>query len=114
MPLLPTEPLPQIETQLSVPNVSEKKKTPTKQKRKSAETSPSGQMPFKKIPEYVHKILEKKHFGFTDKEFAERALSNLVRKLASQVSVLEEWYRAISEGEFFSTIHLTMGSKGPF
>ena len=80
-------------------NVTEKKKTPTKQKRKSAEASPSGQMPFKKIPEYVNRLLEKKHSAFTDKDFAERALSNLARKLASQVSVLEEWNRAISEGE---------------
>ena len=77
---------------------NDKKKTPTKQKRKSSEISPSGQVPFKKIPEYVNKLLEKKHNGFSDRDFAERALSNLARKVASQVSVLDEWTRAIFEG----------------
>ena len=100
MPLLPTEPLPPDDAQLSVPNVvlSEKKKTPTKHKRKSSELSSTGQVPFKKIPEYVNKLLEMKHSGFADRDFAERALSNLARKLANQASVLDEWTRAIFEG----------------
>jgi hypothetical protein len=55
-------------------------------------------VPFKKIPEYVNKLLEMKHSGFADRDFAERALSNLARKLANQASVLDVWTRAIFEG----------------
>ena len=94
MPLLPTEPIPQTSLK------GEKKKTPTKAKKK--EQSPSGQVPFKKIPEYVQKLLQKRHPGFQDKEFAERALSNLARKLASQAAVLDEWVRAVEHADQFS------------
>ena len=101
MPLLPTEPLP-INPQLLA--TSEKKKTATKQtKRKSSESATSpGSFPFKKIPEYVHHLLEQKNEAFTDVEFAERALSNLARKLASQTLVMEEWTRAIYEKDIYS------------
>ena len=87
MPLLPTEPLPIQST---------KKTTPTKKAKKEV-ISPK--LPFKKIPEYVHRLLEYRHPGFQDKDFAERALSNLARKLASQASVLDEWSRAISQSD---------------
>ena len=104
MPLLPTEPLPPVDTQLSIS--SEKKKTPTKQKRKSSEPISTGQVPFKKIPDYVNRLLEKKHCNFADREFAERALLNLARKLASQASVLDEWIRAIFEGGSFCSFKI--------
>ena len=91
MPLLPTEPIPQTNLK------GEKKKTsPTKKPKKEV---PIGQVPFKKIPEYVHKLLEKRHPDFHDKDFAERALSNLARKLASQASILDEWLRGIYQSD---------------
>ena len=92
MPLLPTEPLPNLN-----PNPTKSpKKTPTKSKRKSDQGSP-GQVPHKMIPEYVARLLEKRKDAFTDKEFADRALSNLVRKLASQAHIIEEWIRAVTD-----------------
>ena len=42
---------------------------------------------FKKIPPFVHQLLEKKHENYSDGEFAERALSNLARKLANYVVI---------------------------
>ena len=91
MPLLPTEPIPQTNLK------GEKKKTsPTKKPKKEV---PIGQVPFKKIPEYVHKLLEKRHPDFHDKDFAERALSNLARKLASQALILDEWLRGIYQSD---------------
>ena len=92
MPLLPTEPIPQAQANLK----GEKKKTPTKKQKKEV---PIGQVPFKKIPEYVQKLLEKRHPAFQDKDFAERALSNLARKLANQASVLDEWLRGIYQSD---------------
>ena len=92
MPLLPTEPIPQTSLK------TEKKKS----SKKKDPSVPSGQVPFKKIPEYVQKLLESRHLGFLDKEFAERALSNLVRKLASQALVLDEWVRAVVQADPFS------------
>jgi hypothetical protein len=65
-----------------------KKKTPTKSRKKA---DPGGQVPFKKIPDYVQKLLLKRQDAFMDKEFAERALLNLARKLASQAVVMDEW-----------------------
>ena len=98
MPLLPTEPIPQTSLK------AEKKKTPTKAGKKKESSSPGapGQVPFKKIPEYVQKLMQKRHPGFQDREFAERALSNLARKLASQAAVLDEWVRAVEEADSFS------------
>ena len=61
MPLLPTEPIPQAQANLK----GEKKKTPTKKQKKEV---PIGQVPFKKIPEYVQKLLEKRHSAFQDKD----------------------------------------------
>lgn len=78
---LPTEPLPQMNLQPQQPQ-NEKKKTPTKSKRKSNESAV-------KIPEYVKSLLEKRHEGFNDPDFAERALSNLARKIASQTAVMD-------------------------
>ena len=101
MPLLPTEPLPNMNPKPS-PKSESKKKTPTKSKRNSNQGSP-GQVPHKMIPEYVHKLLEKRKEAFTDKEFAERALSNLARKLASQANVLDEWLRAITHEDINSS-----------
>ena len=104
MPLLPTEPLPNLNPNpvLKQNHPVEKKKTPTKSKnRKSdpgfASNIPSDQVPHKMIPEYVNRLLERKKDNFNDKEFAERALSNLARKLASQASVMNEWIRAVTE-----------------
>lgn len=89
LPLLPTEPLPQ--TCQSEP--AAKHQQQGKNKR-----SPAG-TPSKKIPEYVRELLERKHPGFLDVDFAERALSNLARKIAGQTSVMDEWRRAIYESD---------------
>ena len=101
IPLLPTEPLPNLNPN-PVLKQPEKKKTPTKSKNRrsdpgSASNTSSDQVPHKMIPEYVNRLLERKKESFNDKEFAERALSNLARKLASQGSVMNEWIRAITE-----------------
>lgn len=88
MPLLPTEPLPQA-CQNEQP-----KKAQQQSKSKRSPVTPS-----KKIPEYVRELLERKNDGFLDVDFAERALSNLARKIAGQTSVMDEWRRAIYESD---------------
>ena len=108
IPLLPTEPLPNMNPKSSsaMPPAAKsesKKRTPTKSKRNPPNQGSPGQVPHKMIPEYVHKLLEKRKEAFTDKEFAERALSNLARKLASQANVLDEWLRAITHEDVNSS-----------
>ena len=102
MPLLPTEPLPNLNPNpVTTKQTESKKKTPTKSKNRKSDpgfaSNTSDQVPHKMIPEYVNRLLERKKENFNDKEFAERALSNLARKLASQGSVMNEWIRAITE-----------------
>ncbi len=106
MPLLPTEPLPELNPNLQIspsksqPQSTEKSKTP-KGKRKSCDNSPAAakNIPAKKIPEFVKSLLVKHHEGYSDVDFAERALSNLARKIANQGPVIHEWKRAILEAD---------------
>ena len=50
---------------------------------------------FKDIREFVLRLMEKQTENFADRDFAERALLNLSRKIASRPNVLAEWEKAI-------------------
>lgn len=52
-----------------------------------------------KIKNYVLQLLESRKDGFPDRDFAERALSNLARKLSSQPLMMAEWLKAIQTGD---------------
>ncbi len=49
----------------------------------------------KDIREFVLRLMEKQTMNFTDRDFAERALLNLSRKIASRPNILAEWEKAI-------------------
>ena len=113
MPALPTEPVAMPEIMGSTSSVSgpppvtaaassDKTTSPSasskkKSKKKSTATSPanSNVIPFKKVPEYVQRMLHFKHDEFNDVDFAERALLCLARKISNQAPVVEEWVRSV-------------------
>ena len=50
---------------------------------------------FKDLRGFVLRLMEKQSDQFSDRDFAERALLNLTRKISSKSSELVEWERAI-------------------
>ena len=54
---------------------------------------------FKDLRGFVLHLMEKQSDQFSDRDFAERALLNLTRKISAKSSELVEWEKAIIEGD---------------
>ena len=57
---------------------------------------------FKNLKAFVSRLMEKQDEQFTDKEFAERAVLNLARKISSRPQDIAKWGRAIEYSDFNS------------
>jgi hypothetical protein len=74
-----------------------KPRTPKKQQpiAGSSDGSAHSGGSFKDLREFVNRLMKKETEHFADRDFAERALLNLSRKISSRPAELAEWEMAI-------------------